>query len=358
MYKPASVITYTFSHFCVDFACFFMLFYSFDKHASSLVVLGTGFLLYNVIAFGLQPVIGYLCDIRKWIPAGLIGCSLLILGLLFIGFPWPSLVICALGNAFFHIGGGIDSLVHANGKMFRSGLFVSSGALGVVLGTLCGKSANITPAVPVIILALCCLLIIIFAPVRKQDYKPLSFSNTSVTLSFTFILLLCFISIVIRSYTGSITPIPWKRTVFLAVLPALGACLGKASGGYMADLFGARRIGVASLLASIPFLLFGNSQIVPCTIGIILFNMTMPITLCAISDKLPQNPGLAFGVTTLCLLCGNAPSFYYVLPAVLVKPVTAVSILVSAVCIFFAVKNQKGVFVNEKVMQKSESHYV
>lgn len=358
MNKTASLIIYTFSHFCVDFACYFMLFYSFNRYTYALRVLAIGFLLYNVIAFGLQPIIGYICDIRKRIPIGLIGCITVILGLLLIKFPWASLAVCAFGNACFHIGGGIDSLVFANGKMSRSGIFVSSGALGVVYGTLYGKGASITPVVPILLLTLCCLLIIFLAPIRKMDYKAINFSNTSVTLSFTSILVLCFISIVIRSYVGGITPIVWKTTVFLTVLPAIGACIGKASGGYLADLFGAKNVGVVTLLASVPFLLLGSSKVIPCTIGIILFNMTMPVTLCAIANKLPKNPGLAFGVTTLCLLCGNVPTFYYVLSDILIKPVTVILTLVSAGCIHHAVTNQKGGFIYEKIMQKAKSHSV
>lgn len=358
MYKPASVLTYTFSHFCVDFACFFMLFYSLFRQDYAICVVTIGFLLYNVIAFGLQPIIGYICDIKKHIPAGLIGCLTVLAGILLIELPWASLILCALGNACFHVGGGIDSLVYSNGKMFRSGLFVSSGALGVVLGTIYGKGESITIVIPVIMLALCCLLIIFFAPVRKPDYKALRFSNTSVTLSFAFVLLLCFVSIVIRSYVGSITPIVWKTTIFLTVLPAIGACIGKASGGFLADIFGAKNVGVVTLFASIPFLLFGSSQVVPCMIGIILFNMTMPITLCAIANKLPDNPGLAFGATTLCLLCGNMPTFFYSLPGTLVKPVTAILILISAACIYYSIKNQKGGLIYEKTVQKAESHSV
>ncbi|NLM14719.1 MAG: hypothetical protein GX218_02545 [Clostridiaceae bacterium] len=40
------------------------------------------------------------------------------------------LIIVALGNACFHTGGGIDSLINARGRMSRSGIFVSSGVVG------------------------------------------------------------------------------------------------------------------------------------------------------------------------------------------------------------------------------------
>ena len=109
-----------FSHYCVDFACFYMLFFGFRNSlppaGATLDTVSMGFLLYNILAFGLQPLIGYACDARKDIPIALIGCGLLLLGLALISFPWTSLVLCALGNACFHIGGRISSLVQSDGK--------------------------------------------------------------------------------------------------------------------------------------------------------------------------------------------------------------------------------------------------
>lgn len=356
--KAISLATYTFSHFCVDFACFFMLFRGFNQHTTEPQTLALGFLVYNVIAFGIQPVIGYLYDTKPNMPAGLYGCCLVILGLCLMPFAWASLAVCALGNACFHIAGGVDSLAFASGRMSRSGIFVSSGALGVALGTISDKSAGMSVFVPLLLLALSCMLILRFGRIENTEYTDMCFHNTSLSRSFSIILLLCFVSIVIRSYVGSMIPIAWKTTIFLMVLPSLGACMGKALGGYLADCFGARNVGVASLLLSVPFFLFGNDNPIPCTAGILFFNMTMPVTLCAVANKLPTNPGLAFGVTTLGLLLGSIPASFYAMPSSLVKPVMALFILLSAACIYVAVVNQKGAFVYEKANQSAESHIV
>lgn len=64
MYKRVSLLLYTFSHFCVDFACFFMLFAGFRGSVAqtgampALETVSLGFLAYNILAFGLQPLIG------------------------------------------------------------------------------------------------------------------------------------------------------------------------------------------------------------------------------------------------------------------------------------------------------------
>ena len=120
-------------------------------------------------------------------------------------------------------------------------------------------------------------------------------------------LLLIFAAVVIRSYGGGLIQMPWKAEYFL--LPAIAACAGKAAGGFLADKFGARRIGCLPLIACIPLLCLGYETPAVCAAGIFLFNTVMPITLCAFSDRLRGHPGLAFGTVSLALLIGAIPQF-------------------------------------------------
>jgi len=344
-----SLVTYTFSHFCVDFACFFMLFHSFKPSGSTLETVALGFLIYNVIAFGLQPFIGFFCDKRKDVPIAVVGCGVLIPGLILSSVHWSSLIICALGNACFHVGGGIDSLRHAKGKMSRSGVFVSAGALGVSLGTLVGQNKSIPLLIPVLLVAFCGILIIYFTRSKDINSVHIPIDHATVHLSYFMVLFLGLIAVVIRSYVGSVIPIDWKTTTVLMLIPSIGACIGKASGGYLADWLGARTVGTVSLLASIPFLCFGYYDPIYCTIGIILFNITMPIMLCAVASKLPQNLGLAFGLTTLALLCGNVPTFFYALSRSVTPLIMSVFIIASAYCIFISTINKKGEIKHEEI---------
>ena len=119
---------YSFSHFCVDFACFWLLFARVVPSGMDAQAVGLALLIYNIVAFGLQPLIGYLCDHHPKIPAGLIGCVVVAAGLLLSAYVWPALALCAVGNACFHIGGGINSL--KGRRMARSGVFVSTGGAG------------------------------------------------------------------------------------------------------------------------------------------------------------------------------------------------------------------------------------
>jgi len=340
---------YTFSHFCVDFACFFMLFSWMSSGTHSLETVTLGFLTYNVIAFGLQPIIGFLCDTYRKIPVELIGIPLLIVGLLFMPIPALSIVLIGLGNAFFHIAGGIDSLRNSGGKMARSGVFVSSGALGVVLGSLVGRAGGLPVLIPIGILLICLVpLYFIYIDRSKSEDAKVVFSIAKPELKIGVIILLAAASIVIRSYAGSIIPAEWRTTTLLFMFPAIGAFLGKFTGGFIADRIGAKNAAVFSLFTATVLLAFGNTNPWIFMIGIILFNMSMAVTLCAIASVLPLNPGLAFGITTLALLCGSFPTFF--IPAEHANLIFASLTIISATCLFLILKGK--VKINEKISEK------
>ncbi|MCL1846465.1 MAG: MFS transporter [Coriobacteriia bacterium] len=299
-----------------------------------------GILTYNIIAFGSQPLIGYLCDTYRKIPIAIIGCLLLITGLFSLPLPWASVFLMGLGNACFHIGGGTDSLRHAKGRMARSGVFVSSGALGVALGTLAGKSGSVPMPAPIGALVLCLILLFLFCPSHKElpdSDKPFTLARPE--LRFWVVILLASISIMVRSYAGSVLPLEWRTTTALFLIPAIGAFLGKASGGYLADRIGSRRVAVTSLSLAVIILTFGFTNPWFYIAGIILFNMNMSITLCVIASVLTANPGLAFGITTLALLCGNVPTFFIAVPQA--PLVFALLTIVSIACLYYMLKGKK-----------------
>ena len=46
-------------------------------------------------------------------------------------------------------------------------------------------------------------------------------------------------------------------------------------------------------------------------IGVMLFSMTMSITLAILVSELKNTPGLAFGLTTIGLFLGTVPIFFF-----------------------------------------------
>ena len=89
----ASLLAYSFSHFCVDFACFWLLFGRVMTAGLPLETVSLMFLVYNIVAFGLQAPLGHLCDICPRIPAGIIGCVGVAAGLLMSSMLWPALLL-------------------------------------------------------------------------------------------------------------------------------------------------------------------------------------------------------------------------------------------------------------------------
>jgi FSR family fosmidomycin resistance protein-like MFS transporter len=351
-----SLIAYAFAHFCVDFTCFYILFHGFKDSTDSLESLAIGFLAYNAIAFGFQPIIGFLFDSNSRIPVGILGCALVSAGMLALSLPWLALVLCAFGNACFHIGGGIDSLRHADGKMARSGIFVSTGALGVVFGTMAGKSAIAASWLPFLLMTGSIVLLLLFTR-ETGPVSPCTF-DTASDLPFAIVTALALASVVIRAFAGGLIPMAWRTGAFLLLLPGIGACAGKALGGILGDRFGAKSVGVTALLLSIPFLAFGNQNVFFSVSGILLFNMTMPITLCVVASRFPRNPGLAFGLTTLALLCGTMPAYFLLLPRSVAISVLIALVLLSAIFAYLSTKNSKGERSHGKAQLQQDHHVV
>ena len=339
MREKASLAAYTAAHFCVDFTCFYVLYAVFAADGRTGLSIAAGFLTYNCIAFGLQTVIGAYCDAHPACRISLLGCALLAVGLAASPLPWAALALSALGNACFHVGGGIDSLVRANGRLACGGVFVASGALGVPLGTLAGRAA-LSPLLPAaLLLAGAFLLWRCAPPVTCSEAR---FHVSPLRLGFGAALTLCLVSVVIRAYGGAVVPMPWRADAGAALflLPGLAACVGKASGGFLADRFGARRVGVLALAASAPLLTLCSASPLLCAAGLLLFNMTMPVSLGALASRLPHAPGLAFGLSTLALLLGATPTFYFGLPAAATPAVLAVLIVVSGACLWSSTSNE------------------
>lgn len=338
-----SLFAYSFSHFTVDFACFYLL-YALFLPVTPPAETGAGFLLYNIIAFGLQPFLGYFCDGHPTFSAGRLGIILTGMGIVLgvVQLSWSALLLAAFGNAWFHVGGGIDSLVYGDSRLSRSGVFVSTGAVGVVLGTAAGQ-AGLSLLLPLGLLLLALLVIIGIRLRPVQETFHCSFSAAEPHLGY-IAAALALAAIVIRAYGGGMIPMGWKNSAFHTLLPGVFSCLGKASGGFLADRFGVKRFGFSALLLSVPLLCLGGETELISLLGIFLFNTSMPVSLCTVASLFPQNPGLAFGLTTLALLCGTVPLFFFPLSSTAGTVILGILTVFSAFCTLLSTQNnaEKG----------------
>ncbi len=302
----SNLLTYAFAHAAVDASCAAVLLSNYSALKSDADYFVFLVLLYNVLAFSLQAPFGLLFDkLKKPVVSSITGCFLTVIATVLSSYPLIAVVFAGLGNALFHVGGGIISLNLKPGKASMPGIYVAPGALGLMIGTLIGKNGYFV-AWPFIVILIVSAIIIYFI---KSPQINCGIGQGKQTQWFELIIILLLISVTIRSLIGLAVDFPWKSNIYLLVCLTLAVVLGKALGGFIADRCGWKRVSVISLLLSAPLISFGIDYPVLAITGIFLFNITMPVTLTAIANMLPGNAGFSFGLTTLALVTGALPTF-------------------------------------------------
>ena len=266
--------------------------------------------------------------------------------------------VLGLGNALFHIGGGVGTIYEDKEKQWKGrglGVFVAPGALGLYLGTLLAKNEAVTAWLwgAGILMALLCAGMLYrqicdgrqrFGIMRYggrqerdftgegnvagQDGKRITNSVVQTEVGIgqelgivgrqlpiqgtVWLVVCCFVVVVLRSYIGIAVAFPWKTTLAAGLLSVVAIVGGKMAGGFCGARYGYLRTAVISLLAAAVCYLF--STVLPMGIAaLFLFNMTMPITLYLLICGFPQMPGFAFGCLTFALFLGFLPE-YFALP--------------------------------------------
>jgi len=304
--KAVNISVYGFFHACVDFCCAAIVYSYIGK--IDIEELFRMVIIYNALAFGLQPLVGFVSDktgmARNYAIAG---CGIIAFSFLFLKVPIIAVSLAAVGNAFFHVGGGSVILKISDGKSFLSGLFVAPGAIGLFLGAFLWK----IPYFQLFWLSglMVSGMIIISVLDEPAEIKtPFKFDGNKLLLWLTAFLIL--FSVAIRSFIGLTYDFSQKGHFMLMFLFVFGVAFGKAFGGWFADKFGMFNTSVAALLISLPLLFHAYNPFTEI-FGILLFNFTMPVTLTALADMMPERKGFAFGLTTLFLLIGALPPLLY-----------------------------------------------
>jgi FSR family fosmidomycin resistance protein-like MFS transporter len=314
------LVPYIIGHFIVDFACAFLLYE---------LIYGTKdwylcLLVYNFCAFALQMPFGLLAD--RWNHNSLcasIGCGLIVLAFVLGNIETVAAVVlvtvaAGIGNALFHVGGGIDLLNVSRDKSFLLGIFVSPGALGLYFGRLLGKQNTFSSWF--VILALLAVAVSVLAAGYSNKR---SFLSDNVPISFQgirskgyLIAIGCLLVVVIlRSYIGLVSNFSWKGQGAWGTILIYAVVFGKTSGGFLADRLGAMKASAISLgLASILYL-FSNYPWFGIA-AVFFFNMTMPITLWALARIMQGCKGFSFGVLTFGLFLGFAPVYLNLNPLI------------------------------------------
>ncbi len=302
----SNIAVYSVSHALIDATCAATIFAALASSQNELQNLFQLVVIYDVLAFSTQPIFGLWVDkCRVPVYSAVVGTLLVAASTLFLSIPLFAALTAGIGNALFHVGGGVVSLNMASGKAALPGIYVAPGALGLMIGTLIGKSGHFI-AWPFILLLIGSALLILRIP-RPETAAPRELPRD--LRWFETVILLLLISIVIRGLVGVGLALPWKSDPVLLVALTLAIVLGKALGGILGDRFGWATVAVSGLIVSAPLLAFFAQIPIIAIIGMFLFNLSMPITLICLAEMLPGKSGFAFGLTTLALILGAWPMF-------------------------------------------------
>ncbi len=279
-----------------------------DAVASTCVAFVLG---YDVLAFAGQAPLGALVDrlgLRR--AAALAGLVLTAAGMLVGPGAGSAVVILAgLGNALFHVGGGAMVLAGSKGNAAPAGIFVAPGALGLGLGILLGRQWLAVPLWPVL-LALAAAGIAVLVAATKNDGAAVTLTPTGRPPSRVLLIfgLLSF-SVAVRSLVGTVGTDGCPKGLPLMLAVPIAAFAGKLSGGFVADRLGWIDVSMVALLAAGPLLAFAGGDPWLAIPGLLVFQMTMPVTLAAALRALPAWPGFGFGVLCFALVTGCLPAY-------------------------------------------------
>lgn len=345
MYKLKKVLTsdnietgylYFYIHFITEVICFYVLSKLFGDDS----FLWMCPFLYDALAFVPQSLIGYICDKYPKIKIGMIGIFLLIIGLITFSLNllpgiYTEIIILCLGNACLHINGAEVTLRSSKGKLSHSAIFVSGGSFGVITGKIFAlKHLSFWFLV---FLGLTTIPFILLADYyRKNDHKDYckNYNYHNKKINNKLIILFAIIIVATRGYMGYGIPTSWNKTLIQTVLLYCTMGLGKALGGILSDIFGIKKVTMLSILFALPFLIIGDKLMIISLIGVLLFSMTMSITLGILVSVLKKTPGLAFGLTTIGLFLGTIPTFFFRFTSLLSNGI--VIIILTILCLILA----------------------
>lgn len=347
--KKKIVGVYSVIHFIVDFACAILVSNLVTQKMGAGINLFIAIIIYNFCGFAMQLPIGILADkINKNAICSAIGCILVIAGFALSNFGIVACFIAGIGNAMFHVGGGIDVLNISEKKAALSGIFVSTGAMGIFLG---GKFVTIGIEkyyIVILLLLISTLLLLWLYKQIKDDVKNENAVMPQIDFNKMIAIICLTVTVIIRGYVGLILAFEWKSNFILALISVLAVVFGKMLGGIIGDKIGFTKISVISLLVSACLFIFAFNNSTLGILAILFFNMTMPITLTALSNILPNNKGMAFGLLTVALFIGAVPIFFRYSNTIF-NPVGLFTITIISTIILYV-----GINKYTKIMEKKE----
>lgn len=315
--KWTSVGIATSLHFLVDGLCVCCLYLM--VHQETMSELAGLFLTYNLLAFTTQTLTGWWTDrLRKLHWALLLSIGLLTTAvmLLIVSGQWLSTlcfwlvtILLGLGNSFFHVWGGKMTVLVAGNDMRALGIFVSTGAVGLVVGVIYAEWWLAAGMLLLITLIGAFAIRIPVTNAKRAHEKVFRLNTNRLQLPRTgeIWLIPILLFVLIRSFLGESIPSNIEKDSTMLLLLAATAMVGKAGGGWVARRWGVGTSIVACVGVAVACMLWainGTNRLLPVFIGVLTINFTMPMTLYLANRVLPGREGQAFGLLAMVLVPG------------------------------------------------------
>ncbi|MBW4521329.1 MAG: hypothetical protein KME16_16725 [Scytolyngbya sp. HA4215-MV1] len=297
------------SHGVADAAAGFLL--GILPHQTSWQQTSLLILLYNLLAFGHQPIAGIVTDRWQCPRAAVwVGLGCLVLAVLLSQYqPQGAIMLAGIGSAAFHVGGGALATLSTPHQTLGAGLFTAPGVVGLAIGGALGIANDSAQGTLILLLLSCsgallaCKLPTISYsceidhpkafqfPAKNQNPKSQIQNLEFVDRDWLLLVLLSAIALNSVVWTGFQFLLLGKTSVLVAV--AIAAAIGKLGGSILAEWWGWRRWSISALILAIPLLVLGESHLVTLLPGVALLQSTVPVTLTATVCLMPHQPATA-----------------------------------------------------------------
>jgi FSR family fosmidomycin resistance protein-like MFS transporter len=299
--------------------------------------MNTLILLYNLLAFGFQPLVGMLFDrIGQPKRGAVTGLLLTLTGLLVIPLNLNiAILLIGIGSACLHAGGGSVAITSIPGKASGVGVFAAFGVVGLALGGVSSIYYSANARLMLILLLVILSAVIWYTPqIFDRSHEQARLQPVPYALLIFFV-----IAVALRStvWVGVQMEVPRYSSAALWVAVAAGA--GKLVGGFAADRFGWRRWMFGAMAGAGILLVFGNQWLPAIMAGALMLQSVTPLSIAAAGQALPKFPALAASLALgAAILAGGLP--FFILPGGWFGPgVMVTAMLLSTLCYWIALKH-------------------
>jgi MFS transporter, FSR family, fosmidomycin resistance protein len=264
---------------------------------------GLTILMYQVLAFAMQPIVGLIIDRYRIARSGVI-LALLATGIGILcrsSSPTLAILLAGLGAAIFHVSAGAIVAVESCQSIVSLGWFAAPGVVGLAIG---GYAALNYPNDGYMILLLGAMALsidrILPPSADLAGGEKIERESAILLAGKESIGLLLVVAIAVRSLVWNLVDVIHRSDSEMLIYLAVAAGMGKIVGGMFAARFGWRRWGTIALFTAAACLNFGIDRVELLLLGVALLQSVTPIALAATISLCPGLPatgtGLALGL--------------------------------------------------------------